>query len=272
MNNKERSALDCEIVRDLLPLYCDDVVSKTTKAAVKEHLEKCSSCRSEYELLREDIPIEERENTTKNKFLGMIGRQRKKRIFITAIIVFAACALLIGAFFGQRELYISEVPGDELTLYGVYRYSTYTGYKYFVMFSMPCYDYAKVETASVHDGENGYVLEISVKKPLITQKHEELGSPVRIFVYECGYWSGDDGVELVEFDSVKLAGELIWSREANENDEVPDYVYAYDEFENPFGTVSSWTVAESEGYLGAGYTDGRRVLWDFEGNVIYDGY
>ena len=42
MNNNR---LDCAIVRDLLSLYHDQVVSDTTKAAVESHLEGCESCR-----------------------------------------------------------------------------------------------------------------------------------------------------------------------------------------------------------------------------------
>ena len=35
----------CEIVRDLLPLYVDDVCSPASRGLVEEHLEQCSDCK-----------------------------------------------------------------------------------------------------------------------------------------------------------------------------------------------------------------------------------
>ena len=36
---------DCEIVRDLIPLYVDDVCSNETKKLVNKHFEKCNQCK-----------------------------------------------------------------------------------------------------------------------------------------------------------------------------------------------------------------------------------
>ena len=39
--------LSCEVVRDLLPLYYDQVCSEESVRLVKEHLEECSACQAE---------------------------------------------------------------------------------------------------------------------------------------------------------------------------------------------------------------------------------
>lgn len=39
---------ECSIVRDLLPLYIEDMVSENTAAFVGEHLKTCPSCQREY--------------------------------------------------------------------------------------------------------------------------------------------------------------------------------------------------------------------------------
>ena len=36
---------DCEIIRDLLPLYVDDVCSTETKELVEKHLKNCNECQ-----------------------------------------------------------------------------------------------------------------------------------------------------------------------------------------------------------------------------------
>lgn len=41
--------INCNIIRDLLPLYEDGVVSEDTAQLVREHLEGCPACREEYE-------------------------------------------------------------------------------------------------------------------------------------------------------------------------------------------------------------------------------
>ncbi len=42
----------CNIVRDLLPLYVENMASEDTMSFVKEHLKECSSCRKECKAMR----------------------------------------------------------------------------------------------------------------------------------------------------------------------------------------------------------------------------
>lgn len=37
----------CDIVKDLLPLYIDDILSDSSKALVEDHIETCSECRKD---------------------------------------------------------------------------------------------------------------------------------------------------------------------------------------------------------------------------------
>lgn len=46
---------ECSIVRDILPLYAEDMVSEDTAEFVKEHLENCPACRSELEKIRKPV-------------------------------------------------------------------------------------------------------------------------------------------------------------------------------------------------------------------------
>ena len=39
--------ITCEIIRDLLPLYHDGVLSDDSKALVKEHISYCEKCKAE---------------------------------------------------------------------------------------------------------------------------------------------------------------------------------------------------------------------------------
>lgn len=53
---------ECSVVRDLLPLYVEDMVSPETAQFVSDHLKECSECRSELESLKEGEPLSTVEN------------------------------------------------------------------------------------------------------------------------------------------------------------------------------------------------------------------
>jgi len=44
--------MDCNIIRDLIPLYIDDCCSEESAALVRTHIENCKSCRELYETLQ----------------------------------------------------------------------------------------------------------------------------------------------------------------------------------------------------------------------------
>ena len=49
---------ECNIIRDILPLYIEDMVSADTAAFVEEHLETCAECRANLENLKNYIEEE----------------------------------------------------------------------------------------------------------------------------------------------------------------------------------------------------------------------
>ena len=263
-SKKENRRLDCEIVRDLLPLYYDGVVSEKTSATIKEHLDCCPDCRKEYDELSTDLPIEVSEPSTKNIFMDMMRHQKRKHLLITVFAIITACALLVAAYFGQMQLLIADVPNDEITVHSAYRYETDEGYKVFVLYSMPYYDYTSGEVI-LEKGENGNTLVMKIKKPLITQKHTGLGMQDCVWVYE--YGNNDEDV----FTAIEFGGKVVWSELSNGDDKIPAYVYAYEEFERQSDYVTSWSVSSEDGYMAAGYSDGRIVVWDFDGTVLYEG-
>lgn len=49
---------ECNIIRDILPLYIEGLASADTVAFVEEHLEKCSECRKELENMKSEISLD----------------------------------------------------------------------------------------------------------------------------------------------------------------------------------------------------------------------
>ena len=46
----------CNVIQDLLPLYCDGACSGESRHLVEEHLTECGQCRETYELMQASLP------------------------------------------------------------------------------------------------------------------------------------------------------------------------------------------------------------------------
>ena len=269
-DKRENPQITCEIIQDLLPLYHDGVVSEKTGEAIKNHLEQCAACRKEYDMLCAELPIETSEPSTKKQFINMVHRHKRKQLFITILSSVLACVMLIGAYFGQMQLPISNVADDEITVQRVYRYETDEGYKYFILYNAPAYNNSTGDV-SAQICMDGYTLIMNIKKPLISNSNTGLGLLDNVWVYNCGFTSGDNGkLNFYDYAAVEFAGNIVWEREANAADDIPDYVYAYEDFEEPGGEVRSFSISSENGYLEASYYDGYIIRWDLDGNVLYD--
>lgn len=266
MENRRDHNLDCDIVRDLLPLYHDGVVNETTKSAVEQHISGCDKCRDELRSLQEELPGEvPSAPATRKKFADMMRSQKRRRILWTAISAVMVVALLIGAYFGQLQLPIFDVPEEEITVHRVYRYETEDGYHFFLLYSAPHYDYMHLGTDIEDDGAT---LVFNLQKPFISKKHEDVGKSGRVEVYSCGWSSGDDGGrEFSTFEQVKFGEKVVWTAD-NVDDPIPEYVYAHEDMYSGFGEVTAFITGVDEGYVGAKYADGKTVIWDLDGNVI----
>lgn len=266
----QNKLISCEVICDLLPLYLDKVVSEKTKNVIETHLRQCPACTKEYHTLCADLPIDIAEESTQKQFLNMVHNHKKKQIIITIFSSILACVLLVAFYFGQMQIPISNVPDDEITVQRIYRYETDEGYKFFVLYTAPSYNYATGDT-TVKQAENGDTLIMSIKKPLISTRNVEVGMQEDIWVFECGYESGDNGALIFQdFSAVEFGGNIVWQKEKNSDDQIPDYVYAYEDFNTPGGAVQYWSISSKDGYLEAGYNDGSIVRWDLDGDVLYN--
>ena len=58
--------MDCNVIKDLLPLYVDECCSEESTSLVAEHLDACASCRRIYDQMRETCQsYEEKPNAVK---------------------------------------------------------------------------------------------------------------------------------------------------------------------------------------------------------------
>ncbi|MBS3201631.1 zf-HC2 domain-containing protein [Turicibacter bilis] len=78
----------CEMIKDLLPLYEEDLVSEQTKKEIEEHLKSCANCSSLYRapLPKIEVPINEQEKKGLKQLKRMLTRQQYFAVFISLIL------------------------------------------------------------------------------------------------------------------------------------------------------------------------------------------
>ena len=80
------SEITCSVIKDLLPLYADGVISEDTRLIVAEHLENCADCRKIYESMTSQvaIPIE---SAKPLKNFKQSWKKKKIVIALTSVII-----------------------------------------------------------------------------------------------------------------------------------------------------------------------------------------
>jgi len=108
--------MNCSIVRDLLPLYHDEVVSEESRKLVEEHLETCEECKKMLDDIRENMrtaPTQSTEEPLASGFKILKKRLRRKTVATIAASILGAVilvsALTYGVFFYERPVPLSRV-------------------------------------------------------------------------------------------------------------------------------------------------------------------
>ena len=103
--------ISCSVVRDLLPLYVDGVLTEDSCKLVKNHTGECNACRTQYEKLKNisvhaDIKTTNKERAVIKGIRSKIKRKRLLGICVTALLV---VAVAIGAFHGivHKQSYLA---------------------------------------------------------------------------------------------------------------------------------------------------------------------
>lgn len=90
--------MNCEIIKDLLPLYVDNVCSAETKREVEKHLASCAECRALYESMKQDLQAPKDDlPVPKEKIIYLRTRQHIGNFLIFCLLVLAFVLIAFGA-------------------------------------------------------------------------------------------------------------------------------------------------------------------------------
>ena len=109
--------MKCEIIKDLLPLYHDDVVSKESRELIDEHLKTCEECRKYLDSIRLELTTKKQVKTAQplaDSLRRIKQKLWRKNVIIAAVSVLCSIAVLFGAF-AYATIYDTYIPySDEL--------------------------------------------------------------------------------------------------------------------------------------------------------------
>ena len=90
---------ECQIVRDLLPLYIENMASEESRKFVEAHLSKCPECNELYfsMTVKDESEVNEEEARAKILPLHEVKKKLRKKLIMTAVAALLAIAILVGA-------------------------------------------------------------------------------------------------------------------------------------------------------------------------------
>lgn len=99
----------CNLIKDILPLYVENMVSTDTRKFVSEHLEHCEECHAEFERMRKpadfipDTDIVPLKRIKRDLFI-----KRLQTIFFTAILACAIVTVVFGIITSPKFFHYSD--------------------------------------------------------------------------------------------------------------------------------------------------------------------
>jgi len=111
--------ISCEVIKDLLPIYHDNVCSAESRKIVEEHIKGCSLCKNTLDTISSEftLPVGAADEAKPIKAMQGFWKKAKKRAFVKGVaITMAICALLAGAYAINDQWHPIEVSPASLTV------------------------------------------------------------------------------------------------------------------------------------------------------------
>lgn len=107
----------CEVIRDLLPLYHDEVCSTESRAMVDEHLGECPDCQKALAEMGAPVPATENaeDKAVLEHLAGAVSKKKKHAFWKGLIIAATVCVVLFGTYLGLSQWEV-PVSGSSITI------------------------------------------------------------------------------------------------------------------------------------------------------------
>ncbi|MEA0562294.1 zf-HC2 domain-containing protein [Lysinibacillus irui] len=123
--------MNCNIIKDLMPSYMDEICSEETAKAVEEHIEHCEKCQQNLQMMKQptnNIQVLTKEVTVAKEPFKQINKKRRIQVLIAVMITFMMTIIgawivqdvgVVNDIFFPDEWGIATVPDDKEEWEGV---------------------------------------------------------------------------------------------------------------------------------------------------------
>ena len=181
----------CGIIRDLLPLYIDDVCNEESKQAVENHLSECEKCRNYYNSMKstEGFVAKENDNSEDMKMANNLKNVKSKINKKIRNIVLGAVAAMVFVIVGVTLLFnvaLKEVsPDDVIVSANVYSFEE--------LIENPASNVPNSESVTIYSDDSDNSQKIEVRIPeigeiTITEDTIEKNKYVTVFSVSSEYF------------------------------------------------------------------------------------
>lgn len=87
--------ISCDVIRDLLPSYIEDLTSEDSNKIIEEHIDECTNCKEVLEILKQDLLVKEQKNVKLDKSSTKLFKKIRRKTF-----KYIGISLLIGIIIG----------------------------------------------------------------------------------------------------------------------------------------------------------------------------
>ena len=222
----KRKDLPCAVVRDLLPLYHDGVVSSDTRDLIEAHLEGCENCRNELNSIRTDETIEENliEQDRKSSFKefrdGVRILRRNGTVRGLLIAAVAMCVFFGGVAFLSNETIVKIAPSN-LQISDVCRCNLGANGGDAVIFSYKMDWTGSYSITFGHNSDPGE-LNILIKRTALGGEMESDARNNRNAFIADDYYK--DVFDLTKIETIKVNDQVIWTKDQGTNNNPPEYI------------------------------------------------
>lgn len=110
--------ISCDVIRDLLPLYCDDVCSQDSQGLVENHLKDCQECSELLEKMKTECRIsseQEQNHEIIVKDMASVWRKSVIKSFLKGILItLCVCMVLAGTYWCLTRMVTIAIPSADV--------------------------------------------------------------------------------------------------------------------------------------------------------------
>lgn len=182
----------CGIIKDLLPLFIDDVCNEESRKAVQSHLSECAACRVHYEAMKEtgcfaekgNDDGEDRELATS---LKNIKNRINRRIFRIVMCAAIAALVLVSGYHLLFNAAINDVAVEDVSI-------SANVYPFYELIENQTGEAVDPDAVVISDDENDNSTSVAVRIPeiggetiLITENVKEKYQSLTVITVQSDY-------------------------------------------------------------------------------------